>query len=106
MYRDRSTLAPVVLQFVLEFAEGHHRIARRHASSRQRRRSNPTLAHGFRQHRVGDERAAARLRRTHFRDDSVAIGDEDGLASLRQNAHIRLVYSLELLYLRLSCSTE
>src|SRR5215510_4749916 len=84
MYRDRSTLAPVVLQFVLKFAEGHHRIARRHASSRQRRRSNPTLAHGFRQHRVGDERAAARLRRTHFRDDSVAIGDEDGLAALRQ----------------------
>src|SRR5262249_31643026 len=64
MYRDRSTLAPVGLQFVLEVAEGHHRIARRHASSRQRGRSNPTLAHGFRQHRVGDERAAARLRRT------------------------------------------
>ena len=54
MYRDRSTLAPVVLQFALEFAEGHHRVARRHASSRQRRRSYPTLAHGLRQHGVGD----------------------------------------------------
>ena len=76
-----NTVLAVALQLLHELPEGRDRLARRRFAGDQGRGRQPSLAHRFGQQRIGQEPAAAGLRRHDLRHHPVAVGDQYGLAA-------------------------
>ena len=79
--RDRSPVFPVLLQFLHEIAEGHDRLARRRAAASKHGGRQPARPHRLGQQRIGEKRAAARLRWHDFRDHAVAANHKHDLTA-------------------------
>jgi hypothetical protein len=80
-YQDRSSIRSIALQIVQKFIDRHHRFTRWGTAPNRDRRRHPSLPEGVQQKRVRQHRAPGGARRAYFRNNSITIGDQNGLAA-------------------------
>lgn len=80
-YQSRSSVPPIALQAAQELVDRHYRLARWRSAPDRGRRRHPTLPEGVRQQGVRHQRASSGVWWADFRNNTVAIGDQNRLAA-------------------------
>jgi hypothetical protein len=80
-YRAKSSIRPIALQVAQKLVDRHYRLARWRSAPDRDRRRYPTLPEGIEQQGVRQHRASSGARWADFRNNTVAIGDQNRLAA-------------------------